>query len=177
MSDELKIETTISRDYKPTYDELTEEWIVPLNDKTCATIYGLSATEATANKLYEAWHKYNKAEPDYKAMYLKTSHEIKQILGKSLNYPWYKDDQKNFTGATEEDGVCTGEHAPETIAMEASRKIKELGNMCEEMSECLEYFSRLESYSDVGGIFQIKTDNIIYAKNILTKWNAMKGEE
>jgi hypothetical protein len=49
--------------------------------------------------------------------------------------------------------------------------------MCEEMAECLEYFSRLESYSDVGGIFQIKTDNIIYAKNILTKWNAMKGEK
>ena len=76
----------------------------------------------------------------------------------------------------EERGVCTGEHVPETIAMEASRKIKELGNMCEEMAECLEYFSRLESYSDVGGIFQIKTDNIMYAKNILTKWNAMKGE-
>jgi hypothetical protein len=54
----LKIKTTISRKFKPEYDEVSEEWLVPLNDKTVATIYGLSATKKTAYKLYEAWHNY-----------------------------------------------------------------------------------------------------------------------
>ena len=54
---------------------------------------------------------------------LKELLEIEQILGKALGYPWYKDDQKNFPGATEEDGVCTGEHTPVTLAMEAANKL------------------------------------------------------
>jgi hypothetical protein len=52
--------------------------------------------------------------------------EAEQVLGKALGYPWYKDDQTNFTGCTEADGVCTGEHTLVTLAMEASRYIKEL---------------------------------------------------
>ena len=51
---------------------------------------------------------------------------ICQILGKALGYPWYKDDQKNFPGATEADGVCVGEHTAETIAGKAATVIKEL---------------------------------------------------
>lgn len=41
-----------------------------------------------------------------------------QIAGKALGYPWYKDDQKNFPGATEKDGVCIGDHADDTIVEE-----------------------------------------------------------
>lgn len=52
--------------------------------------------------------------------------ELEQILGKALGYPWYRDDQKNFPGATEADGVCVGEHVPITLAMEAAEKIAEL---------------------------------------------------
>ena len=52
--------------------------------------------------------------------------EVEQILGKVLGYPWYKDDQKNFPGATEDDGVCVGEHVPETLAEEAASRILEL---------------------------------------------------
>lgn len=52
--------------------------------------------------------------------------EISQILGKALGYPWFKDDQKNFPGATEEDGVCVGEHVAETLAMEAANRIQNL---------------------------------------------------
>jgi iron-sulfur cluster repair protein YtfE (RIC family) len=54
--------------------------------------------------------------------------EIEQTLGKALGCPWFKDDQVNFPGATEENGVCVGEHVPTTIAMEAARKIEELKN-------------------------------------------------
>lgn len=53
-------------------------------------------------------------------------HEVEQILGKALGYPWYKDDQKNFPGTTEADGVCFGEHVPETLAQEAAQKIRTL---------------------------------------------------
>jgi hypothetical protein len=41
--------------------------------------------------------------------------EAEQEAGKALGYPWYKDDQKNFPGATEENGVCIGEHVVDTI--------------------------------------------------------------
>jgi len=58
--------------------------------------------------------------------YIRTSYEVEQALGKALGYPWYKDDQKNFPGATEADGVCVGEHIAVTIAREAARKITEL---------------------------------------------------
>ncbi len=59
--------------------------------------------------------------------------EIQQILGKALGYPWFKDDQKNFPGATEENGVCVGEHVAETLAMEAAAKITELKRKVEEL--------------------------------------------
>lgn len=49
--------------------------------------------------------------------------EVEQILGKALGYPWYKDDQKNFPGATEADGVCVGEHTVPTLAFEAARRL------------------------------------------------------
>jgi hypothetical protein len=52
--------------------------------------------------------------------------EIEQILGKALGYPWYKDDQKNFPGTTEADGVCIGDHVAVTIAMEAADRITKL---------------------------------------------------
>jgi len=52
--------------------------------------------------------------------------EISQVLGKALHYPWYKDDQKNFPGATEKEGVCIGEHVAESIAAEAATRIKNL---------------------------------------------------
>jgi hypothetical protein len=56
----------------------------------------------------------------------RTFHEVEQTLGKALGYPWFKDDPKNFPDATEADGVCVGEHVPESIALEVANKIKEL---------------------------------------------------
>ena len=55
--------------------------------------------------------------------YTLLNEEVCQRLGKALGYPWFKDDQENFPGATEENGVCTGEHVAESIAAEAARYI------------------------------------------------------
>lgn len=51
---------------------------------------------------------------------------IEQTLGRALGYPWYKDDPENFPDATEDDGVCVGDHVAETLAMEAAAKIDRL---------------------------------------------------
>jgi len=55
----------------------------------------------------------------------KQDNEIQQILGKVLGYPWFKDDQKNFPGATDENGVCVGDNVAVTLAMQAARRITE----------------------------------------------------
>lgn len=52
--------------------------------------------------------------------------EVCQTLGKVLNYPWLMDDQTNFPGATEVDGVCVGDHVAETLAAEAAERIDKL---------------------------------------------------
>ena len=65
----------------------------------------------------------------------KESLEIEQILGKALGYPWFKDDKKNFPEATEEHGVCVGDHVAITLAMEAAEKIKQLKDRNEKLSK------------------------------------------
>ncbi len=62
----------------------------------------------------------------FKAAVLKERDEVEQILGKALHYPWYKDDQEVFPGATEANGVFIGEHVLSTLAMAAARRIAEL---------------------------------------------------
>ena len=52
--------------------------------------------------------------------------EIEQILGKALGYPMYKDDQKNFPGATEADGVCVEDNTACSLANEAAKRIEDL---------------------------------------------------
>jgi hypothetical protein len=61
--------------------------------------------------------------------------EIEQTCGKVLDYPWFKDDQKNFPGATEKDGVCVGEHVAETIAAELARKYTEAKDRIKRLEE------------------------------------------
>ena len=52
------------------------------------------------------------------------------MLGAALGYPWFKDDQKNFPGSTEADGVCVGEHAPSTIAQEIVTRLADKTAEC-----------------------------------------------
>lgn len=57
--------------------------------------------------------------------YQKHLRACEQIAGKALGYPAFKDDQVNFPGATEADGVCIGEHVGETIVEELAAKLEE----------------------------------------------------
>lgn len=50
--------------------------------------------------------------------------EVTQTLAQAIGYPWYKDDQENFPGATEANGVCVGDHVAESLAMEAAKLIR-----------------------------------------------------
>jgi hypothetical protein len=61
--------------------------------------------------------------------------EIEQTCGRVLDYPWFKDDEKNFPGATEKDGVCVGEHVAETIAAELALKYTEAKQRIKRLEE------------------------------------------
>jgi hypothetical protein len=54
------------------------------------------------------------------------NNDICQTLGAALNYPRYADDPAIFSGATDADGVCTGEHVAASLAAEAAREITRL---------------------------------------------------
>ena len=62
---------------------------------------------------------------------------IGQLAGKALGYPWFKDDQQNFPGATEADGVCIGEHVAETIVQELVEKYQELQQVVETLEKII----------------------------------------
>jgi len=55
----------------------------------------------------------------------KSNDDIGQTLGRALGYPKFCDDQQNFPGATEANGVCVGDHVAESIAVEAARRIED----------------------------------------------------
>lgn len=65
----------------------------------------------------------------YRSALSKQEDEVCQTLGNALGYPWFKDDQANFPGATEENGVCVGEHVAESLAMEAAAMIGNLTDL------------------------------------------------
>ena len=69
----------------------------------------------------------------YKNACVKTEDEIQQILGKALGFPRYVDDQKNFPGATEKDGVCVGEHVAATLAMQIAGEHARMKKALEEI--------------------------------------------
>ena len=87
--------------------------------------------EETAATLEDAADEIGRLRLGYTTL----NSEVCQRLGKALGYPWFKDDQENFPGATEESGVCTGEHVAESIAAEAARRI---GNLEAELDEAIQ---------------------------------------
>jgi hypothetical protein len=60
--------------------------------------------------------------------------EIEQMLGKALNYPWFKDDQENFPGTTEADGVVI-DGPTWGVAMHAAVEINELKERVQKLSK------------------------------------------
>lgn len=80
--------------------------------------------------------------------YQETNREVVQTLGKALHYPWFKDDQKNFPGATEEDGVEVGDHVSESLAAEAAKRIAELEGLGPLIEEYVAETHRMFSIAD-----------------------------
>lgn len=55
--------------------------------------------------------------------WIRSDGEACQILAQVIGgFPWYKDDQKNFPGATEKDGVCYAEHTIHTLATKVAER-------------------------------------------------------
>lgn len=81
---------------------------------------------------------------------IREDYEIQQILGKALGYPWFKDDQKNFPNATEDDGVCVGEHVAITLAMEAADRLVGYRACIEtERERCAKIAENLDDFPDL----------------------------
>lgn len=109
--------------------------------------FGDTANKANADLICEAGTVYHETSLTPRQLleekqrmhrvYRDQEREIEQLLGKALGYPWYKDDQKNFPGATEEDGVCIGEHVTVTIVMEAAEKLTQLQERVKELEAAL----------------------------------------
>lgn len=70
--------------------------------------------------------------------YQKHLRACEQIAGKALGYPWFKDDQKHFPGATEEDGVCIGEHVGDTIVEELAQAKIAMAEALRSLADSLE---------------------------------------
>lgn len=79
--------------------------------------------------------------------------EICQTLGAVLGYPWLKDDQANFPGATEKDGVCVGDHVAESIAVEAAKRITKLEARVKELQEALRSCGIRQSSVEVNKLY------------------------
>ncbi len=85
------------------------------------------AKYVNANMLAATWtDRYTKVANGYST----TQHEISQALGRALGYPRYADDQENFPGADDSDGVCVGELLAEDLASLAAREIESLKDRC-----------------------------------------------
>ena len=112
---------TVSEDLKPT--ETAAEVLRIMRDQWMADVQCAKIRELNERiKLLE----YGIAKQNL---------EIEQTCGRVLDYPWFKDDQKNFPGATEKDGVCVGEHVAETIAAELARKYTEANERIKRLEE------------------------------------------
>jgi len=102
----------------------------------------IQSDDGVANAaLHEAALRLEQLSEKVKRLYegiLKQNQEIEQTCGKVLGYPWFKDDQKNFPGATEKDGVCVGDHVAETIVSELAKR----------HTEALARIKRLEEAGD-----------------------------
>lgn len=60
--------------------------------------------------------------------------EVCQTLGRALGYPRFADDQRNFPGATDEHGICVGDHVAESLASEAASSLASLRGQLEAMA-------------------------------------------
>lgn len=90
-----------------------------------------------------------------------------QIAGKALGYPWFKDDQKNFPGTTEVDGVCVGEHFGETIVEELANSHAALTRRIAVLEEAVKNIA-IEAEREKGNWIHLKRVIALNARAALT---------
>ena len=61
-----------------------------------------------------------------------------QTLGRVVGYPRYADDQSRFPSATEDDGVCIGDHVAETLAVEVASALERSQMICRRQKATLD---------------------------------------
>ena len=88
-----------------------EQWV---QDQSTANLETMRHTDEMQSRALEAEQQLTQRTAEFQ----RHDGELQQICGQALGYPWFKDDQKSFPGATEKDGVCVGEHVGITIAQE-----------------------------------------------------------
>lgn len=76
----------------------------------------------------------------------KNDNDIEQVLGRALGYPRYCDDQINFPGSTDADGVCVGDQVAASLAMQAADRIKALTAELEAMTARKDSWRRAALY-------------------------------
>jgi hypothetical protein len=130
---------------------------------------------AAREELAEANSKYEQL----KAACAREEYDIQQTLGKALGYPWFKDDQTNFPGATEENGVCVGEHVAVTLAMEAAKQLA-AANATVDKCKAAGFIDEQGNVRKVLGTLPITADGVVVGcpglGNVLTLY-AKSGNE
>lgn len=102
---------------------------------------GESLWPAHTNLLLDEIELLTKDRDRYCKAYWESAHEIDQTLGRALGYPVYPDNDPNCPGEPGE--VETGEHVPETLAMEAANKIRSFEQTIASYREALESFQHI----------------------------------
>lgn len=74
--------------------------------------------------------------------------DIEQTCGKALGYPRFCNDQKNFPGSTEADGVIIGDHVAASIAAELANKYAEAMERVKRLEEAGD--AMCETYEEIG---------------------------
>jgi len=121
----------IRRDWGPLFSSKYFQYdgLTPVGQDVYDLLKGIDRLTA---QLAEAWREIERL----RNVAVKMNAEVCQTLAQALGrYPWYKDDQTNFPGATEADGVCVGEHVAESLALEAGREIERLRAALEMISK------------------------------------------
>lgn len=67
-----------------------------------------------------------KTQAELQAIIIEMERDIQQKLGRALGYPRYCDDQVNFPGSTDADGVCVGDNTAGSLVDEAVALIHSL---------------------------------------------------
>lgn len=123
-------------------------------------IIEIDGESCTLEQVFGAFKSAKQERDQLRVAICKSSDEIERVLGKALGYPWYKDDQENFPGATELNGVCVGDHVVESIAAEAANRISQLTADLKKARDALEKIATANHWA---------AQMVVYAKQALAQ--------